>query len=101
LIAAAVSRLPSEVVSERLRLIATEDVSRDAASLAIPVIVVEFADDLVVGRAATAHLAQACPGAMLVRLPGPHFAIETRPRECAEALVPHLAPFFDTTLTPG
>ena len=99
-LSSAVGDLDPEVVAERLRLIASEDVSRDAASLAIPVIVVVFEDDLIVGRAATTHLASACPGATLVRVPGPHFALETRPRDCAEALAPHIARFFDP-LTPG
>lgn len=97
-LSSAVGRLAPEVLAERLRLIAAEDASRDAAALTIPVIVVEFEDDLIVGRAATSHLASSCQGATLVRLPGPHFALETRPRECAEALAPHIAAFFDTRL---
>jgi pimeloyl-ACP methyl ester carboxylesterase len=100
-LSSAVGQLAPEVVGERLRLIAAEDTSGEAASLKIPVIVVEFENDLIVGRAATTHLASSCPGATLVRVPGPHFALETRPRECAEALRPHLEPFFDATLTPG
>lgn len=99
-LSSAVGRLEPDVVSERLGLIAAEDASRDALSLTIPVIVVEFENDLIVGRSATEHLAANCPGCTLVRLPGPHFALETRPRDCAEALAPHLARFFDP-LTSG
>ncbi|HST01070.1 MAG TPA: alpha/beta fold hydrolase [Usitatibacter sp.] len=91
----AVASLQRDVIAERLRLIAEEDVSRELSSLRIPIIVVEFADDLVVGRSSTAHLASCCASPVRVRLDGPHFAIETRPRESAEALAPRIDPLFE------
>lgn len=97
----AIGGLDREVMAERLRLIAEEDVARELASLRIPVVVAEFADDLVVGRSATAHLASCCAQPIRVSIPGPHFAIETRPRECAAALGPHLAPFFESNGVKG
>jgi len=97
----AIAALEPEVVAERLRLIAGEDVSRELATLRVPVVVVEFDEDLVVGRSATAELARCCAGASVVRIPGPHFALETRPRECAEALRPHLGPFLDSAVVHG
>lgn len=97
----AIGGLQRDVVAERLRLVAEEDVSRELASLRIPVVVVEFSEDLVVGRAATSHLTSCCASPVVVRIPGPHFAIETRPRECAAALAPHLAPFFDAKVVNG
>jgi len=97
----AIAGLQRDVVAERLRLIAHEDVGRELASIRVPVVVVEFADDLVVGRSATAHLASCCAQAQRVRIPGPHFAIETRPVESAAALAPHLAPFFGMSWVNG
>ena len=46
----------------------------------------QFEDDRVIGAAARVHLETVCHNARVLRLPGPHFAIETRPRECAEAI---------------
>jgi pimeloyl-ACP methyl ester carboxylesterase len=78
--------LGNDVVAERLRLIAMEDVGPILARLRIPVILVRFDGDQVVGRAAQAHLESVCHNGAVLRLPGPHFAIETRPRECAQAI---------------
>jgi pimeloyl-ACP methyl ester carboxylesterase len=82
------------VIAERLRLIATEDVSGDLAALRIPVVLVHFDDDLVIGAHARGQIESACRDAQVLRVPGPHFAIETRPRECAAALLPTLAALF-------
>lgn len=78
--------LRNEVVAERLRLIATEDVTESLGALAVPVVIVQFEHDLVVARAAREHLEAACPRAHVVRLEGPHFMLEIRPRECAQAI---------------
>jgi pimeloyl-ACP methyl ester carboxylesterase len=87
----ALAALRNDVVAERLRIIATEDVSQVLASLRIPVVVVHFGDDLVIGRPARDHLEAVCHNAHVLRLPGPHFAIELRPQECAQAIEEKLA----------
>jgi pimeloyl-ACP methyl ester carboxylesterase len=81
-----VAALPPAVVAERLDLIAREDLGQELAQLTVPVLVVQFDDDQVVGRRARGQLEAACPGARVLRLPGPHFALETRPAECAAAI---------------
>ena len=78
--------LDDAVVAERLQLIGTEDVGPQLAALRVPLIVVQFDADQVVGEAARAHLESVCHNAHVLRLPGPHFAIETKPRECAQAI---------------
>jgi pimeloyl-[acyl-carrier protein] methyl ester esterase len=78
--------LRNDVVAERLRLIATEDAGPALSALAIPVVVVHFDDDLVVGPGARSQLQAACARPHVVRLPGPHFALETRAAECAAAI---------------
>jgi hypothetical protein len=45
----------------------------------------------VIGPAARAHLESVCLGAHVVRIAGPHFALETRPTECADAIAGALA----------
>jgi pimeloyl-ACP methyl ester carboxylesterase len=82
----AMGALPAAVVTERLRLIAAEDVGPALAALDIPIVVVQFEDDQVIPAFARAHLETVCHNARVLRLPGPHFAIETRARACAEAI---------------
>jgi len=90
----AVGSLKKEVLAERLQIIATEDVSADLGALRIPVVVVRFQEDLVIDAVATAALEAACFEPVAVKIPGPHYAIETRPRESAAALRPHLEALF-------
>lgn len=80
------SSLPSTVVGERLSLIAHEDLGRELAELSVPVLLVQFEGDQVVGARAREALEEARPDATVLRLPGPHFALETRPAGCAEAI---------------
>lgn len=93
-LSSAVASLERGVIAERLRIIAEEDVSRELAMLRIPVVVVHFDHDLVIGPAARRALEAACTRATVVKVPGPHFAIETRPRESAQAILAHAAPLF-------
>ena len=83
---ASLAALRDDVVAERLRIIANENVGVALAALRVPLVVVQFEADQVVGPLAQAHLESVCHNAQVLRLPGPHFAIETRPRECAQAI---------------
>ena len=98
-LAAAVRSMRRDVIAERLAIIATEDVSRDLGRLRIPLIIAHFDDDFVIGADARGHLESVCHNAEVVRVPGPHFAIETRPRESAAAIAPRLAALFGKPLT--
>ena len=82
----ALHTLREDVIAERLRLIAAEDVGPALATLRIPVMVVQFDADLVIGGPARAHLESVCHNPHVLRLPGPHFALETRPLETARAI---------------
>jgi pimeloyl-ACP methyl ester carboxylesterase len=90
----ALRSLDREVLAERLRIIATEDVSPELKALRAPVAIVQFDDDVVIGASARAHLEACCADARVIRVPGPHFAIETRPRESAEAIRGEIARHF-------
>ena len=91
---AAIRALHADVIGERLRLIAREDVGPDLSALRIPLVLVQFEDDGIVRGPARRHLEQVCHNARIMRLPGPHFALETRPLECGRAIAECLAPFF-------
>ena len=82
----AMRSLDDEVIAERLRIVAATDVSPVLAQLGIPVVVVHFTGDLVIGALARSHLESACREPTVLRIEGPHFAIATRPAECAEAI---------------
>jgi pimeloyl-ACP methyl ester carboxylesterase len=79
----ALTSLSDEVLAERLRLIATEDVGDHLQGLTIPVVLVQYQGDLVINPQARAHLERVCQNAQVMKVPGPHFAIETKPREIA------------------
>jgi pimeloyl-ACP methyl ester carboxylesterase len=93
--------LDDAVIGERLRLIANEDLRPELRGLAIPILLVQFEEDLVVGPRARGELEEVCHNARIVRFPGPHFAIETMPRECADAIGPRLRSMITTRAHPG
>src|SRR4051794_26734295 len=69
-LAQALTGLRDDVVAERLRIIGSEDVSRELGALRIPVVVVHFDSDVVIGSMARAHLESACHKPLVLRLQG-------------------------------
>jgi pimeloyl-ACP methyl ester carboxylesterase len=98
-LASAVASMHRDVVAERLRLVATEDVSADLRALRIPIVLMQFVDDLIISGRARGALEAVCHNARVVRFKGPHFAIEVRPRESAAAIREPLAAIFGKTAT--
>jgi len=90
----ALRSLRDEVVAERLRLIAAEDVGEDLSALRIPMVLLQFSRDLVVPERARAALEAVCHNAAIVSFPGPHFALEVQPAECAAAILEPLRAHF-------
>jgi hypothetical protein len=89
--------LDDDVIAERLRIIADEDVSHELRGLRIPVVLVQFQGDEVVGSRARSELEAVCHNPSIVRFPGPHYALEIRPRECAEAIGAQIQSLFRAT----
>lgn len=87
----AMSELRDDVVAERMRLIAGEDVREHLARIEVPVVVLQFEFDQVIAPSSRAELEAACPNARVVRLKGPHFMLAIRPRTCATAIERALA----------
>ena len=90
----AIRSLHREVVAERLRLISTEDVGAELKSLHVPIVLAQFQEDAVIGADHRAELEAACNDPRIVRIAGPHFNIEIRPHDVAEAIKPQLANLF-------
>ena len=97
---AALRSLDPGVLAERFAIISAEDVSGELARIAAPIVLVQFDDDLVVGSSARAALEAACARATVVRFPGPHFAIEVKPRESAAAIAAAIEPLFAASARP-
>ena len=93
---AAMAALPAAVVAERLRLIAASDMGATMRSIRVPMVIVQFEGDQVIGKSARDHLETVCHNAQVLRLPGPHFAIEVRPQECADAIGGRIREIFAT-----
>jgi pimeloyl-[acyl-carrier protein] methyl ester esterase len=93
--------LDDAVIGERLRLIATEDLRSEFRGLEAPITLVQFEDDLVIGPRARRELEEVCHNAHVVRFSGPHFAIETMPRESAAVIGPRLAAMTTTRAQTG
>ena len=87
----ALAELRDDVIAERMRLIAAEDTGPTLKALRIPVIVVQFENDLVILPHVRDHLESVCHNPHVLRIPGPHFALETRPVESARAIAARLA----------
>ena len=90
----ALQALDPEVIAERLRLIAESDIGAELAGLRVPIVIVQFDGDQVIGARARRDLEQSCPGAQVLRIDGPHFALETRPKQAAEAIGLKIAGLF-------
>jgi pimeloyl-ACP methyl ester carboxylesterase len=91
---AALRGMRDEVVAERLRLITEADVRPDLAALTCPIVLVQYDGDHVINVRARRELESVCHNAAVVRIDGPHFAIETQPRACAEAIRARLRILF-------
>jgi hypothetical protein len=64
--------------------------------LRIPIVLVQFQGDEVIRRSARDHLESVCHNAHVLKLPGPHFALESRPQDCAEAIGRRIRELFPT-----
>lgn len=82
-------------------LMAVRWASKDPHVAGVPIVLAHFEDDLVVGAEARVHLESVCHNAVVVRVPGPHFAIEIRPRESAAAIRGPLAAMFGRSPMPA
>jgi pimeloyl-ACP methyl ester carboxylesterase len=86
--------LDSAVIAERFKLIAEEDLSGELRGLRVPAVLLQFEGDLVIGPRARRELESALPEARVTRIDAPHFALETLPRECADAVAVNVGHLF-------
>jgi pimeloyl-[acyl-carrier protein] methyl ester esterase len=77
----------ARVIRQRLREILSVDESARLASIKLPVLILTASRDRIVPSAATRLLVQRTPGARVAEIDGPHLLLQSRPAECARAVL--------------
>lgn len=82
----AVACTPEGVLRERLRQVLAVDVRDQARKIRVPVLSIKASHDRLVPARTFEQLAQCVPQAQLAEIEGPHFILQVKPRECAQAV---------------
>jgi pimeloyl-ACP methyl ester carboxylesterase len=70
------------LLARRLRTLDPRDAAAALPSLALPILYLRGQDDRLVGERYVQEITTLRPDLRLARLPGPHFLLQARPREC-------------------
>ena len=79
-----------EVIRQRIVALLAVDESASLARIRLPVLVLQARHDLVVPRAATQWIVRIARHAQWAEIDGPHLLLQTRPAECAAAVMSFL-----------
>src|ERR1700722_7459066 len=77
----------ADVVRHRIAALLAVDASAPLARVRLPILVLQAGHDLVVPHSATLWILETAPHAQLVEIDGPHLLLQTRPEECAAAVI--------------
>jgi pimeloyl-ACP methyl ester carboxylesterase len=80
---AAIDRVDAAVLQHRMTEMADVDASAALARIAVPILVMQAAADLLVPAGAVDHVLRTQPRARHVVVEGPHLLLQTKPQECA------------------
>jgi pimeloyl-ACP methyl ester carboxylesterase len=83
----AMAAVSADVIRHRIAALLAVDASAALARVRLPILVLQAGDDLVIPRSATQWILEVAPDAQLVEIDGPHLLLQTRPEECAAALI--------------
>jgi pimeloyl-[acyl-carrier protein] methyl ester esterase len=89
-LARAMADVSEAVIRHRIAALLAVDESAALASIRLPILVLQAAQDLVIPASATEWILKCAPRARLVQIDGPHLLLQTRPAECAAAAVEFL-----------
>jgi pimeloyl-ACP methyl ester carboxylesterase len=87
----ATAGVDASVLQHRIAAVLSVDETAALTRIRIPVLVLQARVDHVVPGAATRHLLQHLPSALHVEIDGPHLLLQTKARECAEAIARFIA----------
>jgi pimeloyl-ACP methyl ester carboxylesterase len=83
----AMAAVSADVIRHRIAALLAVDASAALARIRLPVLVLQAGHDLVVPHSATLWILETAPHAQLVEIDGPHLLLQTRPEECAAAVI--------------
>jgi pimeloyl-ACP methyl ester carboxylesterase len=83
----AMAGVAPDVIRRRIGALLAVDETPALARLHLPILVLKAAHDRVIPPAASRGILKAQPGAELAQIDGPHLLLQTRPAECAAAVL--------------
>jgi pimeloyl-[acyl-carrier protein] methyl ester esterase len=83
----AMAGVAPDVIRRRIGALLAVDETPALARLRLPILVLEAAHDRVISAAASRRILSVQPGAELAQIHGPHLLLQTRPAECAAAVL--------------
>jgi pimeloyl-ACP methyl ester carboxylesterase len=83
----AMAGVAHEVIRRRIGALLAVDETAALARLHLPILMLKAARDRVIPAAASRRILSAQPGAELAEIQGPHLLLQTRPAECAAAVL--------------
>lgn len=92
---AVLASAPAPVLRRRLREVLAVDYSEQAASIAVPLLYLQAAQDRVVYASAARHLSSLLPQLTVKRLNGPHLLLQARPDAAAAAVIVFVGDILD------
>jgi pimeloyl-[acyl-carrier protein] methyl ester esterase len=75
-------KLGNRTVQQRLRLLASIDLTAPLHELTVPILLLQATRDKLVSRHAQVFLERAAPQAHITHIAGPHFLLQTNPVDC-------------------
>jgi len=85
-LAAALSRVSSDVLTARARATLNVDLVKDARRLAVPLLYLRASADRLIPSSAARSLAGIAPAMTVQEITAPHFLFQTAPEACADAI---------------
>lgn len=86
LMAAAIRPVSAPVWKARLEAVLRVDVTQQLPHIQVPILYLRASEDLVVSRCAAELIVRRCSNATITEIEGPHFLLQTKPREAADAV---------------
>jgi pimeloyl-[acyl-carrier protein] methyl ester esterase len=84
-----VGTVPPAILRARLACLASVDVRPLLRRIETPVLYLRASRDRIVGARLSSTLTSQLPNISMVEIHGPHLLLQTRPRECAAAILTH------------
>jgi pimeloyl-[acyl-carrier protein] methyl ester esterase len=89
-LARAMANVSEAVIRHRIAALLAVDESAALSSVQSPMLVLQAGRDLVIPRSATEWILKCAPHALRIEIDGPHLLLQTRPAECAAAVITFL-----------